>query len=313
MFLRNLFRFIPRNALSRALGLFNRGEFEAAAVAFEALVRASEAPSSDIAIYACQAHLEAGKQRAAAGDVDEAIRMLERASSLRPGFADVLLLLGQLYERSDRTDSARRSYESALQINPSYFEARLCLARLLMHLGEGSEALRHLQEAHRSGPDFVADDLQELMAYAPTHTTAPESTRERLDSLFDTLLAGPASPLVAAVEIARRALRAGDSARAITEMKKLIRIHPDYPDLHNLLGVAYDNEEMTDDAVEEFELALALNPEYTDARLNLGMALFHRGHFEQAERHLRLVERQQPGHKLARALLDQIASWSEVS
>ena len=310
MFLHNLFRFMPRSPLRRALGLFNRGEFEAAAQLFDALLDQGEIRGEDLGAYAAEAYLEAAKERRAAGNVDGAIKLLERAAALCPDFADVQLQLGKLCEATDRVAAARGAYEAAVAVNPHFFEARLSLARLLMRLGDTSAAARNLAEASRSGPQSAAHDLQELRDQVEPKAGEPGATRARLDVLFERILNGPPSPVLDGIETARRALRAGDNGRAIHAIKALLEQHPDYPDLHNLLGVAYDNDEMSDDAVEEFETSLRINPNYTDARVNLGLTLFHRGHYEEAERHLRLAEKQRPGHELVRAVLAQIAARS---
>lgn len=312
MFLRKLFRFVPRSTLRRGLTAFNRGEFEAAAAAFEEILAAAETPPGDVLLCACEAYSECAHQRQAAGDAAGAVQALERAAALRPRYADIQMRLGRLYEKLDLVQHAREAYERALDINPRYFEARLSLARLLMGLENRAGALAQLQEAAGSGPEYAAGGLKELIRSVPSAEMASTAARERLESLFAQLLAGPPSPVAARLEVARAALRDGDNWLAIAELKKLLAQHPRFPDLHNLLGVAYDNEEMTDDAIEEFEQALRLNPAYCDARLNLGLALFERGRDAEAERHLRRVESEQPGNQLAASVLQQIRARSAL-
>lgn len=306
MFLRNLFRFIPRSPLRRALDRFNSGEFETAARLLDQLLEKGEARGEDLGAYAAEAYLEAGKHRLGTGDVTGATSFLERAAVLCPQYADVQLQLGQVYESADRPDAARTAYESALKLNPRFFEARLSLARLLMRLGDPGGAARNLEEAGRSGPQAAAPAVQELREHIELSAGKPVASGERLDEMFEKLLRDPPSRLPAGIETARRALRAGDNRGAIAEIKKLLAQRPEYPDLHNLLGVAYDNDEMSDDAIEEFETSLRINPRYTDARVNLGLTLFNRGHYEEAERHLRLAEKQRPGLALVRTVLAQI-------
>lgn len=308
MFLRKLLRFMPRSALGRALGASNRGDFAAAAALLDELLATSPAPSADVVLYATEAHLECASAREAAGDWAGALQSLERAATLRPQWADVHQRLGRVCEHLDQPQRARDAYERALAVNPRYFAARLSLARLLMQLEDRAGALRQLQEAAQSGPAYAAPELQELVRELPEQTTS--TGRRRLERRLAALMAGPPSPAAAGLEVARAALRNGDDALAIRTLKGLLQQHPDFPDLHNLLGVAYENEEMTDDAVEEFEIALRLNPDFLDAELNLGLALHERGRDAEAERHLRAVAERGGGNELAASVLAQIAARS---
>lgn len=310
MFLRKLFRFLPGSALGRALGAYNRGDFEAASVLFEELLHGTGEPPADLVLCACENQLELARQRETAGDLQGSLAALERAVALRPAWADVQLRLGRLYERLDQPLRARDAYGRALEANPRYFEARLNLARLLIHLEDGAGALQQLQEAARSGPEYAAPQIEAILAGIPAAGPGTAAARARMGTLFESLLSGPPSPVAAGLELARGALRAGDNALAIAELKKLLRAHPNFPDLHNLLGVAYDNEEMTDDAIEEFEIALGLHDGFLDARLNLGLALYERGRDGEAERHLRRVAAHGSGNQLATSVLAQIEARS---
>lgn len=304
MFLRDLFRLLPRNPLRRALGALNRGEFDHAAALLENILRGEARPAQDLCVYACEAYQKAGQQRREAGDVAGALRCLQRAAALCPTFADVHFHLAELYEHCDQPEPARRAYEQALVLNPRYFQARLALARLLTHCGDTDSALRQLQDAAAAAPEASAA----LSGWLAAHATSAADAQAHLETFFTTLASTPPSVLEAGVEKARRALRTGDQRRAITALQSLLGEHAGYPDLHNLLGVAYDTAGMLDDAVEEFERAVTLNPDYAEARMNLGVALFHRGRHEEAARHLTWVEKKHPGHELVRNVLAQITS-----
>ncbi len=301
MFLHDLLRFLPRKPWRGALDRLGKGDFDAAAALFETLLDEHERPPADLAQYASEADLQAARRRRAAGDLPGALQRLERAAALRPGFADVQFILAQVYEESERASEARAALERAVQINPRYFEARLALARVLTDQGEAQAALRHLQVAAQTSPPAIAPAVAQLLARGD----AP-ATRDGLEQLCErTRGSGTQAD---AVESVREALRNGQTQAAIAALQQLLQAQPGYADLHNLLGIAYDQGGMVDDAVEEFERALGINPEYTEARLNLGVALLHRGHAAEAERQLRRIERTHPERALVRALLDQIAA-----
>ena len=54
--------------------------------------------------------------------------------------------------------------------------------------------------------------------------------------------------------------------QAENEYRKMIKIHPEYADLHFHLGVILNKKGKPDDAMEEFHIAIKLNPHYMEAR-----------------------------------------------
>lgn len=74
------------------------------------------------------------------GDDAQALSWLTRLVVTRPGFADVHYMLGLLDERRGNLEGAVRSLEQALRINPGYVEARLALVTLCERLGDFERA-----------------------------------------------------------------------------------------------------------------------------------------------------------------------------
>jgi len=58
---------------------------------------------------------------------------------------------------------------------------------------------------------------------------------------------------------------------AIRELLEAVKLNPDFPDLHNQLGLALSMNGDRRDAADEFRRALELNPHYVEARLNLAI------------------------------------------
>ena len=107
-------------------------------------------------------------------------------------------------------------------------------------------------------------------------------------------------------EMAVEAIQEGNTEEAIRELKKAIALKPDYPDLHNFLGIAYGNNGMMDDAVHEFEVALKINPYYLKARLNLALLYYENARYTEAQAQLDQVLKVQPDNQLANNLLQEL-------
>jgi tetratricopeptide (TPR) repeat protein len=60
---------------------------------------------------------------------------------------------------------------------------------------------------------------------------------------------------------------------------------------HNELGFALVEEGQLDEAIAEFRKSIELQPDFTDAHYNLGLALRHAGQEEEAQRHLDEAQR----------------------
>ena len=89
-----------------------------------------------------------------------------------------------------------------------------------------------------------------------------------------------------------------------------IKFNHTYPITHINLGNAYSSQGLTDKAIEQYEIAIMLNPNYYQAHKNLGvvylndkedskMALFH---FEES---LRIAPNQKGAEQL-QAIVDQL-------
>ncbi|MBP5469243.1 MAG: tetratricopeptide repeat protein, partial [Candidatus Riflebacteria bacterium] len=54
--------------------------------------------------------------------------------------------------------------------------------------------------------------------------------------------------------------------QAEEEYRRLLRLHPDYADLHFHLGIILRKKGEADEAMEQFKQAIKLNPHYMEAR-----------------------------------------------
>jgi len=306
MFSERFFRFIPRAGLKKALTYFNNGDYKRACREFELYLTriAIEGKSQDqemIRMYMVESYIEYAKRASRDGKHEDAVRTLEKAVELQPRYADIHSSLGILYAGRGRIEESRECFKRALEINPAYLRARVMLAKSYDDNGDSERAVAELETSLATAPSFFADQVKELARII--RNNAPANERE---DAFRRLLEEKPSSAQVSKQIALESIQNGECEAAATELKKSLSINPHYPDLRNLLGIAYANRGMTDDAIMEFETALKINPDYLKARLNLALALYDKGARDDAMRNLEMVLELDPENELAVNLLREL-------
>ena len=83
----------------------------------------------------------------------DAIRELEKATTLCPSFADLLTRLGVLYRDSGDKVRARERFLAAKVANPRYIQARLMLGVLLLSGGDNEAAIAEFEAVIAQDPE----------------------------------------------------------------------------------------------------------------------------------------------------------------
>ncbi|HUJ72261.1 MAG TPA: tetratricopeptide repeat protein [Verrucomicrobiae bacterium] len=83
-------------------------------------------------------------------------------------------------------------------------------------------------------------------------------------------------------EVGTALLAMGRDQEAIDEYEQALRIMPEYGEPHNNLGVALDRLGRAPEAIGQYEQALRFNPDYAEAHYNLGSTLLEVGRFREA-------------------------------
>ncbi len=86
----------------------------------------------------------------------------------------------------------------------------------------------------------------------------------------------------------------GRSDEAIKEYLTAIRFKPVYADAHNSLGNVYAKQGRIDEAIKEYKLALSIDPNYPEAHYNLGTAYGTSGLIDKAIEHFQIVLKLKP-------------------
>ena len=177
------------------------------------------------------------------------------------------------FERENRDDLARESYEKALSFHPTNAEAHFRIGVLAMREAQLDSARHHLESAVRLSPQLQAarNSLGALLVEQGEPESAEVHFREALRLL-------PGDPQ-ALNNLANLAFRRNELREAQSMYRRSLEADPQNPQTHNNLGIISAIRGDFSDAVGYFQNALRLDPNYEEARLNLARAqLGHLSH-----------------------------------
>ena len=165
---------------------------------------------------------------------------------------------------------------------PDYPDARAGLGAELFLLGQRAEAIDVLDlfiGANPSHPNRIPARI--LMGQA---LLAQGRTDEGASQFAAVLAADPSSvaanqgmATVARIRAARF-LEQGNVAQASVQAREALRLNAGDADAHNVLGVTLAQQGQVNEAVREFQIAVRINPQHTQATRNLARATELAGH-----------------------------------
>lgn len=211
------------------------------------------------------------------GDYDVAEPLLRQAAGAG-AFADVQNMLGVIYHRRTRYETARGCFEEALRVNPAYTDAALNLAVTYNEMGMYDEARR------------VYDGALARTRSSPGH--------------LDQFARGKIANLHAAVGDAYASI--GLLEHAAREYRAALDLAPHFADIRTRLGSSYRDMGRLEDAVIEFGRVRQQNPSFAPARLHLGLTLCALGRNDDAAREWLEVLKMDPDNRSAKTYLHMI-------
>jgi protein O-mannosyl-transferase len=131
-----------------------------------------------------------------------------------------------------------------------------------------------------------------------------------VESLYRATIEDNPKSWLAHNNLAGALLARGAVDEAAGHIEKALALKPDYAEARNNLGMVMASHGRIDDALAQYRKALELQPAYAEAHNNLGLLLARRGQFDEAIAHLRRALQIDPGlagahYNLAEALAAQ--------
>jgi tetratricopeptide (TPR) repeat protein len=273
--------------LKRAELLLKLGRFPESAAALEPFL--SQNPGSPQALYFL------GRVKFAQQDFASADDLYRRATEASPAFGSAWFGLGETSKRLGRNGETEKDYQLAETNKDRYpptgdelflemtklatgIENRLMEAKRLLNKRQYDRSSLIYKEVLKQHPDNL-DCLVNLLFIAQYPNQA---TPEEVEDLYQRARA--ASPQLAEVYMYHgTALAAqGKYDAAVAELDKALQLKPNNAETHAWLADVREHQHRPADAIEQYRIAIAEQPDFRVARLELAKNLLYSGRSQEA-------------------------------
>jgi tetratricopeptide (TPR) repeat protein len=209
-------------------------------------------------------------------------RLANAIDQHHPQQAEFYVELGDALRRDGKAGEAVPRYREALRLKPDSLAGLLGLGRALDATGDLALALDAFTRATNAAPDDAASWLQ----LGQTHIKLERET-DALSALQHALTLDPGVPETHYALALVLSKPDGDAARAEAEWRDAIRLQPDYSQARMNLANFLWQHNQPGEAAHHFEYALRIRPDYALAHLNYALMLRSLGRLQEAAEHLK--------------------------
>jgi putative PEP-CTERM system TPR-repeat lipoprotein len=221
-------------------------------------------------------------------DVANARKNLERALSLQPDYLPAALVLSSLDLEANSPEAARRRFKTILAKDPKNVGAMVGLASVERATGNVKGYVSWLEKAR--GEDTLALAPRLLLA---SYYLRANDAKSALEVANEARAIQPKHPDVLNA-VAEAQTAGGDPTGAAATYAALVASVPESPLAHYRLAMAKVAVEDYLNAETSLKRALQLKPKYEDARAALSLVEYKLGHYDEALKLARQLQKDNP-------------------
>jgi tetratricopeptide (TPR) repeat protein len=176
------------------------------------------------------------------GRAEKAIEVYQQALRLAPSDPGLLLNLGLVYAKQERYEDALPLFARIVEAQPSHNQAQELLATCEIYTGREAAAVTRLEALRAKNPR--AGSVLYWLGVAQLRRKEPEQAQRVFQELFQTA----ASPAQAKLLLGKAYYESTLFDEAVTAFREVIAIDPNFPLAHLELGKAYLSQRLYDEA-----------------------------------------------------------------
>ncbi len=201
------------------------------------------------------------------GNMDKAEEYFKRLLKISPDHIEARINLGLVFAEKGLYAEAVKQYRTVLSYNPAYTEAYIDMAMAFEKKGDYDEAVKNYKKA------LALDPGNAEIYYFTGNVLYNSGNKDEATEYF--LKALHLNPDFARARTALGIIfvENGDVDKAIHHFSLSLQNNPKAPSAHFNLALAYEMKEMKEEAIEAYEEALRLRPEWALAKEKLGELL----------------------------------------
>lgn len=258
-----------------------------------------------------QKPLDAANAKFAAGDLEAAVPLYEKAIESEPDNAEAHRRLAQVLYQLERFAPAAKAAAAAAELEPESLDAQMVLYSVYVATDNLTAAKVALERAREIDPDNRK--VLEQGAYLAERSGDTGAAIEA----YEAITAVAPDDINAWTSLGSLYAEAGDSKRSQEAYRKVVELKPDeaYQIFYNIGALIMNRGDASEaeqrKAIDAFRKAIEIKPDYAKAHRQLAFALLGVGDLEGAadafERYLQLAPKADDA-AMVRSLLDGIKS-----
>ena len=200
------------------------------------------------------------------------------------------------YYENNQTPQAIRSLALVLANDPNHAEANHLMGFIRLGRGQYVEAVKHFKKALETKPDML--NCQNNLGNAYLHLERYEDAAV----IFKELTKSPlyTSPWLAFVNLGWAYYQMGMTQEAIDETETAVSLNPDLCLGYNNLGIYYHSQSRDSSALKNLEEAAKLCAHYAEPHLHLGIIYEAQGDTSKAIEHFKRCKELSPKTELGK-------------